>query len=63
MQFAVAWADLEIIMLSEVSLTEKDKHLKKDTNELICRTETDSQIWKMNVWLPKGTRWGAVGMG
>ena len=40
----------------------KDKHpmilvicgiYKKDTNELICRTETDSQTWK-NLQLPKG---------
>ena len=44
--------DLEIIILSEVSQKEKDKYhvttymwnLKYDTNELICETETDSQI-------------------
>ena len=30
---------------------------KKDTNELICRTETDSQTLK-NLWLPKRTGWG-----
>ena len=30
---------------------------KKDTNELICRTETDSQTLK-NLWLPKGTGGG-----
>ena len=44
--------DLEIIILSEVSQTEKDKchyditymwNLKNDTNELIYKTETDSQ--------------------
>ena len=44
--------DLEIIILSEVSQTEKDKYsmfylyvesTKNDTNELIYRTETDSQ--------------------
>ena len=43
---------LEIIILSEVSQTVKDKHhmmslicgiSKKDTNKLICRTETNSQ--------------------
>ena len=27
---------------------------KNDTNELICRTETDSETLK-NLWLPKGT--------
>ena len=40
---------------------------KKDTNELICRTETDSQTLKTNLWLPKGTgggdRWiGGLGL-
>ena len=33
---------------------------KKDTNELICRTETDSQNLK-NLWLPKGTDGGLGG--
>ena len=28
--------------------------LKNDTNELIYKTETDSQISKTNLWLPKG---------
>ena len=28
---------------------------KKDTHELICRAETDSQTLKTNLWLPKGT--------
>ena len=32
---------------------------KKDTNECICRTETDSQPLKTNLWLPKGTGWGS----
>ena len=46
MPFAATWMDLEIIILSEVSQTEKDKsydimqNLKKknDTNELIYKT-------------------------
>ena len=55
MPFAPTWMDLEIIILSEISHTVKDKHhmisllygiLKKDRNELICRTETDSQTLK-----------------
>ena len=33
---------------------------KKDTNEFICRIETDSQTLK-NVWLPKGTSGGWEG--
>ena len=53
-------------MLSEVSQTEKYKYCisdiilttyldakKNDTNELIYKTETDSQI-KIKTWLPKG---------
>ena len=52
MPFVSTWMDLEIIILSEVSQTEKDKYhmislkcriLKKGTNELIYETETDSQ--------------------
>ena len=27
---------------------------KKDTNEVIYKTETDSQTLKTNLWLPKG---------
>ena len=52
--------------LSEVSQTEKDisydvTHmwnliLKNYINELIYKTETDSQILKTNLWLPKGER-------
>ena len=61
--------DPEIIILSEVRQTEKDKYhmmllicgtLKKnDTNELIYKTETDSQTQKTEVWLPKGIARGA----
>ena len=29
---------------------------KNDTNELIYKTETDSQTLKENVWLPKGKK-------
>ena len=30
------------------------QNLKKNTNELIYKTETDSQTEKTNLWLPKG---------
>ena len=63
MPFAATWMDLEIIILSEISQTEKDKYmiahiwnliLKNDTNEFIYKTETDLQILKSTLWLPKG---------
>ena len=50
---AATWMDLEIIILSDVSQTEKDKYhmislicgiLKNDTNELIYKTKTESQM-------------------
>ena len=29
-------------------------NLKYDTNELIYKTETDSQTWRTDLWLPRG---------
>ena len=60
--FAVMWLDLENIILSEISQTERQLlydvtsmgNLKINTNECICETEADSQIQKTNLWLPKG---------
>ena len=58
MSFAATQMNLEIIILSEVSQTEKDKshmtlficryrkNLKKNTSELINETEIDSQTRK-----------------
>ena len=52
MPFAATWMDLEIIILNEVSETEKDSYpmislicgiLKNDIDELICKAEIDSQ--------------------
>ena len=33
-------------------------NLKNDTNELMDKTETDSQTQKTNLWLPKGKELG-----
>ena len=33
--------------------SKKKKKKKNDTNELIHKTETDSQTSKTNLWLPK----------
>ena len=35
--------------------------LKNNTNELICKTEIDSQIQKANIRLPKGIEGGRSG--
>ena len=59
MPFAATWMDLEMIILSEVCQTEKDKYdvaymwnLKKITNELIYKTGMGPQTEK-NLCLPK----------
>ena len=63
MPFATTRMDLEKFILSEANQKEKDKyHMvspiygipKNDTNELIYKTEIDSQTQKRNLWLPKG---------
>ena len=53
MPFAATWMDLERVILSEVSQTEKEKYCmtslymwnlkRNDTNELSYKTERDSQ--------------------
>ena len=55
---------LKINILSEVSQKEKDIpyditymwNLKYDTNESIYKTETDSQTWRSDLWLPRGEK-------
>ena len=58
MPFAAKWMELEITIVSEVS--QKDKY---PMISLICgiwnmtqmnRTETDSQTWRTDLWLPRG---------
>ena len=65
MPFVAAWMYLEMIILSEICQTEKDKYditytwnLKYDTSKLTQKTETDSQPQKINFWLPKGKGMG-----
>ena len=56
----------EYHILSKVSQKEKDIphdntymwNLKYDTNELIYKTETDSQTYKIDFWLIKGRKVG-----
>ena len=60
MSFEVTQMDLEIIILSEVSQTEKELSyditymwniIKSDTKDLIYKRETNSQISKPILWL------------
>ena len=37
--------------------------IKKDTDELICRSKKDSQTLKTSLWLPKGTGRGEARLG
>ena len=35
----------------------EEPNLKNDTNELIYKIETDSQVSKLSLWLSKGETW------
>ena len=65
MSFAITWMDLEIITLCELSMPDKDKYhmillvwniKKRDTNELIYKTEIDIQRQKRNFGYQRGGR-------
>ena len=57
MPFAATWMELEVIILSEVSQRKSNStwyclymwNLKNGTNELIYKTEIESQIQKTNM--------------
>uniref|UniRef100_A0A8D0QIM2 DUF1725 domain-containing protein n=1 Tax=Sus scrofa TaxID=9823 RepID=A0A8D0QIM2_PIG len=67
---AATWMDMEIIMLNKRSQSDGKTptsyaitymwNLKKKTQELLCRTDTDSQTLK-NLWFPNETGWGVGG--
>ena len=57
------WMDLETVIHIEVSQKEKNKYRiillicgiqKNGRDELICKTEIESQVQKTNLWLPRG---------
>ena len=66
---ATTGMELKIIILSEVRQISHDTIYiymgsnKNDTKELTYKIETDSQISKSNLWLPKVKRvgWGKLG--
>ena len=63
---AATWMDLELIILYEIRERQIPYditymwNLKYDTNELIYKTETDSQTKKTNLWSPKGEGGGGI---
>ena len=71
MLLAATWMKLESLILSDLSQKEKDKYditnmwnLNYGTDEPICRTETDLQTWKVDVWLLTGwsREWDGLGV-
>ena len=68
MSFAATQMELEILVLSKVRERQIPydisymQNLKYGTNEPICRTETDSQTWRTDLWLPKGREWDGLGV-
>ena len=74
--FTTIWMDLENMVLNEVSQQRKTNIIyqqqyvdslkkKNDVNESFYKTETDSQIQKANLLLPKGKSgiWKGEGLG
>ena len=60
------WMDLENIIEIKQRKTNIGYHLyveykENNTNEGVCKTKTESQIQKTNLWLPKGRGWGWEG--
>ena len=70
-QFSETWMDLETVIQSEVSQKEKNKYCiiplicgmqKNDTDELICKTEIETQPQRMDIWIPAGKwEWDELG--
>ena len=56
--FVATWMNLEDIMLSEISLTEKDKYCMVS---LVCGMKKNSQTYSYREKLLPGTRVGEIG--
>ena len=64
MSFVATWMDPEIVKLSESQVRMRKTNTiwyymqnlkkKKDKNELVYKTETESQTWNTYLWLLKG---------
>ena len=62
MPFAEMWMDLAIVIQTEVSQKEKNKYCiislvcgiqKNVSDELICKAETETQMQRTKLWLPR----------
>ena len=65
--FVETWMDLETVIQSEVSQKKKNKYhilthicgiQKNVIYDLICKAETETQMQRINVWIPKGKEVG-----
>ena len=65
--FAEMWMNLETVIQSEVSKKEKNKYRilthicgtqKNGTDEPICGSEIETQMWRTDVWTPRGESGG-----
>ena len=68
--FVETWMDLETVIQSEVSQKEKNKYRilthicgtqKNGTDELVCRAEIQTQMYRTNVWIPNRESHGGGG--
>ena len=69
--FVETWMDLETVIQSEVSQKEKNKYCilmhvcgawKNGTDEPVCRAEVETQMYRTNVWTPRGEIGGGMGV-
>ena len=64
MPLAAIWVDLETIILKQISYDSAYMwNLKINTNELIYKTEIDSETEETNLGLPKGKSGGRDKLG
>ena len=65
------WMDLESVIQSEVSKKKKNKYCtlthicgiqKNGIDDLICKTEIETQMQRTNVWIPGGKGGGMRGI-
>ena len=70
--FVETWIDLEPVIKSEVCQKDRNKYCilthicgiwKNYIDDLICKAETESQMWRTDVWIPRGEEGEVGGIG